>query len=83
MTERLTNPAGRLDILALRLAQEAVRLVIDPLASHIAKRRVSLWPVLEGFATQAVKNAGIPERPITAEDVFALTAPKRRRRCRT
>jgi hypothetical protein len=81
-THRLINPAGRLDVLILRVAEECTRRILEPAISRAARRPVSLWPVVQPIAQDAVKQWGIPARPVTAADIVALTvAPKRRRKC--
>lgn len=75
------NPVGRLDVLFLRLAEEATRRILEPAAARLMKQPVALWDQMRPILEHEVKRLGIPARPVTVHDVLALTAPKRRRRC--
>lgn len=83
MTQRAqyaaVNPAGRLDVLLLRLAEEATRKILEPAAARLAKRPVPLWDEVRPIFEREVKRLGIPARPVTIHDVLALSAPRRRR----
>jgi hypothetical protein len=76
------NPAGRLDVLLLRLAEEATRKILEPAAARLAQQPVRLWDEVRPIFEREVKRLGIPARPVTIHDVLALGAPgQRRRRC--
>jgi hypothetical protein len=81
MTQAITNPAGRLDVLLLRLAEEYTRRFVEPAVSRALRQPVNLWDsTLRPIVEKTVQDLHIPARPLTMRDVMALSA-QRRRRC--
>lgn len=71
------NPAGRLDVLLLRLAEETTRKILEPAAARLLKQPVKLWDEVRPILEREVKRLGIPARPVTIQDVMKLKAPRR------
>lgn len=72
------NPVGRIDVLLVRLVEQAVKRAIPPQFAQDVIENVR--PVLQ----REMKRAGIPDKPISPVELvkLLLEGPKRgRRRC--